>query len=119
MTIVFQALSFYEAWLFKGIIIFLILILKGDGSVFRGKLSDFRTYLDKEDTYYLLDAVEPLAVPAKTLLVTSSRLSTFKKLPGTLVFYMPVWNEKEMEKCRVTNCFISFFTVIGLLFCTS
>lgn len=59
-----------------------------------------RKYLDKKDTWYLVDTAEPQYVKAKTLLVSSyhEHYHSFKK-SNTLIRFMPVWSKQEIDFC--------------------
>jgi len=53
--------------------------------------------------YYLVDALNPGVIAAKTLLVTSPRLDLYKDFKnriGTTRVWMPVWDVQEIESCR-------------------
>jgi hypothetical protein len=71
-------------------------------SVKEGSRQDFLEYLRSPTTYYIVDAAQPLNVPAKTILITSNRREIwyqFSKTSCTLR-YMPVWANKEVHICR-------------------
>jgi len=61
----------------------------------------FGEYLDQKTTYYIVDAIAPPAVQAKTLLVTSPRKNIWHEFSkqNAAVHYMPIWTEEELLRC--------------------
>ena len=70
--------------------------------IFEGDQDDFRAYLYRPSTYYIVDAYKPVDVAAKTILLSSLRRDVWYKFSNdhcTLRF-MPIWNREEIQLCR-------------------
>jgi len=68
----------------------------------KGKRDDFADILDEQSTFYLADAVKPVDVLAKTVLLTSPRRDQWFKFSDEdcALRYMPVWSIEEIHQCR-------------------
>ncbi len=65
----------------------------------------FEKQLADSSCYLIVDGEQPPDCTAKTILLSSPHLPTFKEfrnLPGHTMRYMPLWSEIEIEACRVS-----------------
>ncbi|CAB4478973.1 unnamed protein product [Rhizophagus irregularis] len=80
-------------------------ILFSEDKVYCSKVDDihlFKDYLGKNDTWYIVDAREPMEFRGKTILVCSPQMTYYKTFDslGINVRYMPVWSLAEIDICR-------------------
>lgn len=71
--------------------------------VFKGSIESFDTQLDDENTWLLVDGMEPAFENAKTIVFTSPNLniySAFLKMKESAKRFMPVWSFDELQTCR-------------------
>jgi hypothetical protein len=67
-----------------------------------GTKEDFRDYLRRDTTYYIVDASPPVDVAAKTILLSSPHRDVWYKFSDDHcdIRYMPTWSLEEIEICR-------------------
>lgn len=74
--------------------------------VFESLAIGFAKYLENPDVWYLVDTVrDPERVEAKTVFTCSPRREyyrQYRKYPGRITLYMPLWNKEELTTlCNV------------------
>lgn len=70
--------------------------------VCRGKLSDFKEYLQLAETFYIVDARRPDDAIAKTILLSDFCRDVWFKFSDDRcdIRYMPIWSREEIQHCR-------------------
>ncbi|RGB29123.1 hypothetical protein C1646_602795, partial [Rhizophagus diaphanus] len=80
-------------------------ILFSEDKVYYSKVDNihlFKDYLGKNDTWYIVDAREPMEFRGKTILICSPQTTYYKTFDSLWinVRYMPVWSLAEINICR-------------------